>query len=229
MNTKLMNAKFWKTLASSLGYVCLAFLCLIRWGTPHPWARVDFFSGGYLALKILNVLHSVWSSRSVFRSQSVMREWWALDSDPKGPQWIALLMLADLTIFLEYGHWLLVPKLQQPVLQSIGLMLYLTTSIWQIWTDVYLARYFNRKSSQMPPMARGPYRYVRHPRYSAAIIAKGALALTLASVFGWLLAVVWLVILVHKITVEELHLKSVFGSQYDAYSQTTARVIPGIY
>jgi protein-S-isoprenylcysteine O-methyltransferase Ste14 len=224
-----MNAKFWKTLLSSLGYLCLALLCLLRWGTPHPWMRVDFFSGGYLGLKLLNVFHSVWSSRTVFRSKSVMREWWALDSDPKGPKWIALLMMADLSIFLDYGHWLLVPELQQPVLQAFGLGLYLTTSIWQVWTDTYLARYFNRRERQMPPMAVGPYRYVRHPRYSAAIVAKVALALTLASALGWLLAIVWFVILLHKITVEELHLRTVFGPQYEAYSQTTAKVLPGIY
>jgi protein-S-isoprenylcysteine O-methyltransferase Ste14 len=229
MNAELMNKKFWKTLVSSLGYLILALLCLIQWKTPHPWARVDIFSGAYLGLKLLNALHSVWSSRSVFRSKSVMREWWALDSDPKGPKWIALLMLADLTIFLDYGHWRLVPELHQPVLQSIGLGLYVATSIWQVWTDVYLARYFNRREHAMPPMAAGPYRYVRHPRYSAAMIAKVALALALASALGWMLAVVWLVILLHKITVEELHLRSVFGPQYKAYSQTTAKVFPGIY
>ena len=224
-----MNRKFWKTLFASLGYLILALLCLIRWGTPHPWARVDFFAGGYLGIKLLNVFHSVWSSRSVFRSKSMMREWWALDSDPKWTNWIRVLMMLDLTIFLDYGHWRLVPELRQPVLQSFGLALYLATSIWQVWTDVYLARFFNRKEPEMPPMARGPYRYVRHPRYSAAIVAKVALALTLASVFGWLLAIVWSVILLRKIGIEELHLRTVFGSKYEAYSQTTAKIIPGIY
>jgi protein-S-isoprenylcysteine O-methyltransferase Ste14 len=158
-----------------------------------------------------------------------MRKWWGLDSDPKGPKWISILMMLDLTIFLDYGHWRLVPDLQRPGLQSIGLMLYLATSIWQVWTDVYLARFFNGREPEMPPMTRGPYRYVRHPRYSATIIAKVALALTLASIFGWLLAVVWSVILLRQIGAEELHLKSVFGSEYEAYSHTTARVIPGIY
>jgi len=224
-----MNAKFWTTLTASLGYLVLALLCLVQWGTPHPWARVDLFAGGYLGIKLLKVFHSVWSSRSVFRSKSVMRKWWGLDSDPKGPKWISILMMLDLTIFLDYGHWRLLPDLQRSGLQSIGLVLYLATSIWQVWTDVYLARFFNGREPEMPPMTRGPYRYVRHPRYSATIIAKVALALTLASVFGWLLAVVWSVILLRQIGAEELHLKTVFGSEYEAYSHTTARVIPGIY
>jgi protein-S-isoprenylcysteine O-methyltransferase Ste14 len=224
-----MNAKFWKTLLASLGYLCLTVACLVRWGTPHPWVRIDFFAGGYLVLRLLGVFHSIWSSRTVFRSNALMRQWWALDSDPKGPKWIILLMMADLTIYLDYGHWQLVPELQQRVLQSFGLGLYLATSIWQVWTDVYLARYFNRGDCEVPPMARGPYRYVRHPRYSAAMVAKVALALTLGSAFGWLLAVVWSVILLNKIAVEELHLRTVFGSRYETYSQTTAKVFPGIY
>jgi hypothetical protein len=57
---------------------------------------------------------------------------------------VMLLMAADLTIFLDYGHWLLVPELKQPVLRSFGLGLYLATSVWKVWTDIYLARYFNR-------------------------------------------------------------------------------------
>jgi protein-S-isoprenylcysteine O-methyltransferase Ste14 len=75
----------------------------------------------------------------------------------------------------------------------------------------------------------GPYRYVRHPRYAAAIVARLALALTLASFLGWLLAAVWMVILLRQIAVEELHLRTMFGSSYEAYSQTTAKVLPGIY
>jgi protein-S-isoprenylcysteine O-methyltransferase Ste14 len=224
-----MNAKFWKTLLGSLVYLCLTLLCLVRWGTPHPWVRVDFFAVGYLVLRLLGVFHSILSSRTVFRSKSLMREWWGLDSDPKGPKWIIILMMADLTIYLDYGHWRLVPELQQPVLQSLGLGLYLATSIWQVWTDVHLARYFNRGNREVPPLDRGPYRYVRHPRYSAAILAKLAVALVFASVLGWLLAAMWSAVLLHKIAVEELHLRTVFGSRYEAYSQTTARVFPGIY
>jgi protein-S-isoprenylcysteine O-methyltransferase Ste14 len=224
-----MNWKFWLAMGASLGYLVLVLLCLIRWGTPDPWARVDFFAGAYLIIKLVNTFHSVWSGRAVFRSKSVLREWWALDSDPKGPTLLRVLMLLELTIFLDYGHWHLVPQLRQPLLQSFGLLLYLGTSIWQIWTDVYLARFFNRKEPEMPPMAQGPYRYVRHPRYSAAVIAKIAVALIFASVFGWLFAAVWSVILLRKIQVEERHLRTVFGSKYEAYSQTTAKVIPGIY
>jgi protein-S-isoprenylcysteine O-methyltransferase Ste14 len=224
-----MKKSFWITLTFSLCYLVLALACLVLWGTFHPWLRVDIFSGGYLALRFLGSIHSLVSSREVFSSKPVMREWWALESDRPAPRLVVLLMVADLAVFLDYGHWQLVPKLQQPLLQSLGLGLYVAVAIWQTWTDTYLARYFGQENSETVPMDHGPYRYVRHPRYSAAIVAKVAFALALASVLGWVLVAAWAILLLRKITVEEAHLKTVFGSRYEAYSRRTARVLPGIY
>jgi protein-S-isoprenylcysteine O-methyltransferase Ste14 len=220
---------FWITLTFSLGYLALALACLVLWGTAHPWLRVDHFSGGYLALRFLGSVHSLVSSRGVFHSKPVMREWWALDSDTAGPKWVMFLMVADLAVFLDYAHWRLVPELARPLLQSLGLGLYVAIAIWQAWTDAYLARYFSQGNPETIPMDHGPYRYVRHPRYTAAIVAKVAFALALASVLGWGLAAAWAILLLRKIAVEESHLRRVFGSTYEAYSQRTARVLPGIY
>jgi protein-S-isoprenylcysteine O-methyltransferase Ste14 len=96
-------------------------------------------------------------------------------------------MLADLAVFFDYGHWQWGAKLQQPLLQSLGLGLYAAVAIWQTWTDTYLARYFSQQHREAVPMDHGPYRYVRHPRYSAAIVAKVAFALALASILGWVM------------------------------------------
>jgi protein-S-isoprenylcysteine O-methyltransferase Ste14 len=68
-----------------------------------------------------------------------------------------------------------------------------------------------------------------HPRYAAAIIGKIAMALILASAFGWLLAIAWGMLLLNKIAIEEEHMRKVFRWQYDSYARTTARLIPGIY
>jgi protein-S-isoprenylcysteine O-methyltransferase Ste14 len=139
------------------------------------------------------------------------------------------LMVLDLVVFLDYGHWRFTPWLAQPAPQAIGLGLYLAVTLWQIWTDVYLARYFNQGKTPLVPINRGPYRYVRHPRYAAAIVGKVAMALTFASLFGWLLVIAWGLLLLNKIAVEEKHLRELFGLRYESYAQTTARVIPGLY
>jgi protein-S-isoprenylcysteine O-methyltransferase Ste14 len=177
----------------------------------------------------LGSLHSIVSSLGVFRSRPLRQEWWALNSDPAGPQWVMLLMVLDLVVFLDYGHWRFTAWLAQPAPQAIGLGLYLAVTLWQIWTDAYLARYFNQGTTPLVPMNRGPYRYVRHPRYAAAIVGKVAMALTFASLFGWLLVIAWGLLLLNKIAVEEKHLRELFGLRYESYAQTTAKVIPGLY
>lgn len=224
-----MSKVFWKTVLGSLGYLAVAFACLLQWGGHHPWARVDWFSGGYFALRFAGSLHSILSSLGALRSKAIREEWWALDSDPEGPRWVMLLMASDLLVFLDYGHWRLTPSLTHPALQTVGLALYAAVTGWQIWTDEYLARYFKRIQGVPAPMNHGPYRFVRHPRYGAAIVGKTAMALTFGSVFGWFLVIPWAALLLNKIEVEERHLRKFFGPPYETYAQGTAKVIPGIY
>ena len=224
-----MKNSFWTTISLSLGYLSLALVCLLRWGSAHLWLRVDYFSLSYLIVRFFGSGHSLISSREVFRSRPVMREWWALNSDPTGPRWVMALMAADLLVFLEYAHGPLIGSLASPALQAIGLALYIAVTVWQTWTDAYLAKFFNQDEIPSVPMNIGPYRFVRHPRYAAAIIGKIAMALVLASIVGWILVIAWGLLLMKKIAVEERYLRELFGSQYDSYAQSTAKVIPGIY
>lgn len=220
---------FWQTLLASVGYLALALLCLIQWRSAHPFARVDWFAGGYFVLRLAGSLHSVLSSVGAFRSKPIREEWWALDSDPQGPRWVMLLMALDLAVFLDYGHWRIIPQLVQPMFQWFGLSIYALVTGWQVWTDEYLARYFNRTRGFPLPMRIGPYRFVRHPRYGAAIVGKIAMALIFGSILGWLLVIPWAVLLLNKIEVEEKHLRNFFGHAYESYSRETAKVLPGIY
>jgi protein-S-isoprenylcysteine O-methyltransferase Ste14 len=224
-----MRHMFARVAACSVGYLVVAVACLIQWNSPHHWSRIDWFTGSYFGLRFLGSLHSMISSLGAFRSTATRQEWWALNSDPEGPRWVMVLMALDLLVFLDYGHWQLSPGLACQALQISGIVLYLAVTFWQIWIDSYLSRYFNQSAAQLVPMRHGPYRYVRHPRYAAAIIGKVAMALTFASMFGWALAFAWGLLLLNKISIEEKHLHKIFGNQYESYARVTARVIPGIY
>ena len=224
-----MTASFCKTMICSLGYLALALVCLIQWHGPSPWARVDIFAGTYLALRFAGAAHSLLSSYGVFRSEAKMQEWWALSSDPNGPKVVAFLMALDLVAFLDYGHWLLVPALKNPVLQGTGLALYSAVAVCQIWADNHLATFFQQHHGDALPMSTGPYRFVRHPRYTAAIFGKVALALVLASIIGWILVFAWAALLLRKIQIEEGHLRKLFGSKYDEYARGTPMLLPRIY
>ena len=211
----------------SLAYVAFALSCLVRWGTADPLSTFNVFSDGYFGLRILGSLHSLISSRHAFDSQHVRQEWWAASSSPGWSKWVTLLMLADLMTFLDYAHWHLVTALERPILQWLGMGVYVGVVLWQMWTDTYLAKHF--ACPQRLPMETGPYRYMRHPRYAAAIVGKIAVALVFASVLGWLLVLAWAVLLFRKMSVEEVHLRRLFGEKYVTYAQRTARLLPGIY
>jgi len=224
-----MRTMIWKTLASSLAYLGIAAACVIHWTAPNPWERFDWFAACYFGLRFVGSLHSIISSIAAFRFGSLRREWWALNSDPTGPRWVVVLMGLDLIVFFDYGHWQVATWLVRPALQILGVTLYFVITFWQIWTDSCLARYFDQNRQPLLPMNHGPYRYVRHPRYAAAIFGKVAMALTFGSLFGWILAIAWGALLLKKIAVEERHLRKLFGLQYDLYTRTTAKVIPGLY
>jgi protein-S-isoprenylcysteine O-methyltransferase Ste14 len=157
------------------------------------------------------------------------REWWGLTSKPAAGKWAIPLMLGELAVFLDYGHWHTGVLLNWPILRGLGLALYVVAAAWQMWTDVYLARFFGSERPPREPLSEGPFRYVRHPRYAAAMLAKAALALIFASLVCWLLWVAWTFVLVRTVEAEELHLRRRFGTKYENYAHGTARLLPRIY
>ncbi len=79
-------------------------------------------------------------------------------------------------------------------------------------------------------VATGPYRYVRHPIYSATAIAFLGIG---AALGNWVSLVVLAVLptgaLVHRIRVEEAILLGRLGSTYERYCAGRARLVPGLW
>jgi protein-S-isoprenylcysteine O-methyltransferase Ste14 len=220
---------FWGTMFFSAGYLAAALACLWQWGAPRPWSRLDIFSGGFFALTLLwmggtMVLHS-----SFFRCAEVVQEVSGKNFDPHMLTWITLISAADLLIFLDYGRWRLAPLLERLALQGSGLVLFLVGGLFLFWADTYLARHFANDLSKRKVISGGPFRLMRHPRYASLLVGRVAYALIFASIIGWLLAAVWLVLILHRVRLEEAHLRGIFGEDYDAYAAGTARLFPGIY
>jgi len=219
-----------KILAFVLGYFALSALCLVRWHLRGHWLGLDFFSGSYLLLKGLGSIQSLYSARHVFRSETLRKEWWGMTSDPNIVRLTQLLMMGDLIIFLDYSHWQSLRSLARPMIQAAGLAIYVVAKLWQMWTDVRLARYFgNAGSGQHEFMKDGPYRFVRHPRYASLIAGKIGCALIFASAWGWFMALAWTILYTRKVVHEEEHMRQLLGASYNDYSRETARLLPGVY
>jgi protein-S-isoprenylcysteine O-methyltransferase Ste14 len=76
----------------------------------------------------------------------------------------------------------------------------------------------------------GPYRYIRHPSYSGALLALLGLGLTLTN---WaslaVLAACNIAGFAYRVAVEERALREVLGAPYIAYMEQTRRFIPFVF
>jgi len=91
-----------------------------------------------------------------------------------------------------------------------------------------LGRSFSVMAETRRLVTCGPYRFVRHPLYLTEGIAIFGLFMQFASVWTALLVGVQIAFLLRRMHNEETVLTEQFP-EYTVYSQTTARLIPGIY
>jgi protein-S-isoprenylcysteine O-methyltransferase Ste14 len=216
-------------LLSSLVYQVLALLFLRHWRSSAPWRDLDFFSGGFFVLNALLLLHRLRFSLGILDSRETLREASGLNYDPATIRLGTMLAIADLSVFLDYAHWHLMPSLRQPALQIAGLVLYACAVAGLMWTDNYLVHHFQGDLNNRPLMTAGPFSIVRHPRYASLLLAKLGFTLLFASVLAWISLVASILMVRRRIRLEETHLLEVFGPGYGSYSERTARLLPRIY
>ena len=225
-NQKFLVKAFATSLLFIVLYTAAALCCLRQWGSAHPWSRLDIFSGGFLAISLIWVYATMQFYRVIFRSREVLQEAVGTTYDSLMLFWIGVFGVAEISVYMDYGHWHFVRVLEQPVLQTIGLGIYLLSALWLIWTDRFLSRQFEGDLGNRKVLVDGPYAYVRHPRYAALIAARIAFALSMASILAWGFAIGWLWVNLERVRLEEAHLREVFGPEYDEYAARTGRFFP---
>ena len=76
----------------------------------------------------------------------------------------------------------------------------------------------------------GPYRYLRHPSYTGAILMFTGIGIGLGNVLSLVICVVFPAIgFVRRIPVEEALLKRELGGPYVEYASHTRRLLPGVW
>ena len=216
-------------MAVVVGYTLMALLLVRQWGQPDPWSRVNVFSVSGLLFNALLAAQQLRTYRQLPRSQEIKNEAFGYSFDPAMAKWISILGLGELSMYLDYGHWHLVPSLEISRLQMTGVALSVVTLALLFWVDAYLVEHFRTTESSKQLMAEGPYRFIRHPRYLGLILSRTASALTFASIVGWVFLVGWIAVVLRRITLEEDHLDGLFGATYGSYSERAARLLPGLY
>jgi protein-S-isoprenylcysteine O-methyltransferase len=116
---------------------------------------------------------------------------------------------------------------------AIGALFFVAGLAIRWYAIIYLGRFFTVNvaiANDHKLIDGGPYRYVRHPSYSGALLAFLGLALCIGN---WaslaIMAVPILAVFLWRIHVEEAALLRGLGNEYQSYMDRTKRLIPGIY
>jgi protein-S-isoprenylcysteine O-methyltransferase len=118
-------------------------------------------------------------------------------------------------------------------LRAVGGALFTVGLVLRWYSIFYLGRFFTVNvaiASDHQVIDTGPYRFVRHPSYTGALLAFIGLGITYAN---WLALIIMvlpaLAAFMRRMGVEEAALSQALGERYTHYMARTRRLIPGVY
>jgi protein-S-isoprenylcysteine O-methyltransferase Ste14 len=118
-------------------------------------------------------------------------------------------------------------------LETGGMVFYLVGFLLLGWALVRLGRNYQvggnspRAADEM--VIVGPYRFVRHPMYIAALCISLGLACLIQSLAFLSVFCIYVVLITLLVPAEEEGLRRAYGEQYIAYQQKVKRIIPLFY
>jgi protein-S-isoprenylcysteine O-methyltransferase Ste14 len=118
-----------------------------------------------------------------------------------------------------------------PLLQGIGLTLWIAGLALAVWARLYIGRNWGMPMSRREDpdlVTTGPYLFIRHPIYTGLIVALIGTALTI-SLFGLIVAAVVAVFFAFSATREEKFLAGQFPDAFPAYKAGTKMLIPFVF
>ncbi|HCA79161.1 MAG TPA: hypothetical protein DEP53_05440 [Bacteroidetes bacterium] len=145
----------------------------------------------------------------------------------------AILLLAgriegvDPTSVEITSGWLLI------VVEMGGLVIYLKGFLLMGWSLIALGRNYQLGGSDPRSgdtiVIRGPYAFIRHPMYTAALCIAFGLACLTQSLACLGAFAVYVVLILLLIPVEEESLLRAYGGQYAAYQKKSEKLIPFVF
>lgn len=119
------------------------------------------------------------------------------------------------------------------LLFGTGILLILSGVAFRWYTIRVLGKFFTTVVSIQPGQTvieKGPYRYIRHPSYSGAMLSFLGFGLALTNWLSFGLVILGIVIgYTYRVHVEEQALMDGLGQAYRDYMQRTKRFIPFIF
>ena len=158
----------------------------------------------------------------------------AVSRDRKSLRVLWLVILVSVVFGIQAPQWMPSAAMPHPgVFRSIGFCLLVAGLALRWYAIGYLGKFFTVDiaiHAQQRVIDAGPYRFIRHPSYTGALLAFLGLGLSLGN--WWSLAIFTLPVLgafLLRIHVEERALLEAMGERYSSYQRRTKRLIPLLY
>jgi protein-S-isoprenylcysteine O-methyltransferase Ste14 len=181
---------------------------------------------------ILGLIYVLSEAALAYKKRAKAGESRGADQGSLGLLWLVIVPSVTLAFNLVY----LLPSAAMdaaPALRRLGIALFAAGLAIRWYAIVHLGRFFTVNvaiAANHRLVDTGPYRIVRHPSYTGALMAFLGLALCLANwaSLASLLVPIFLVFR-WRVHVEETALIDALGEPYRDYMKRTKRLIPGVY
>ena len=141
--------------------------------------------------------------------------------------------LSPLAAILQFGYRTEFHPTAVSLAVGVGLAAIVGGLGLRLWAIRTLGRFFTSTvmvQSGQTVVEAGPYRVLRHPSYTGALVTTLGVTITLASPLGVALCLLLgIPAYLYRISVEEAALTAQLGEPYRSYRTRTSRLIPWIY
>jgi protein-S-isoprenylcysteine O-methyltransferase Ste14 len=148
-----------------------------------------------------------------------------------------IMILLWLSIGLDFALSFLLPQatilLHRRAVFSLGIVLMLAGLAFRFYSMSLLGHFFTYQvavHSGQTVIEAGPYRYIRHPSYTGALVTLIGLGLALGNWAGLLALLICMgAAYAYRISVEEAALLAALGTPYEQYIRRTRRLLPFLF
>jgi len=148
-----------------------------------------------------------------------------------------IMILLWLAVGLDFALSFLLPQAtilwHRAAVFFVGIGLMLAGLAFRFYAMSLLGRFFTYQVAVHPGQTvieAGPYRYIRHPSYTGALITLVGLGLALGNWAGLLILLTCMgAAYAYRISVEEAALLAALGDPYQQYVRRTRRLLPFLF
>lgn len=219
-----------KLIALLAGLIIFIGIPLLTWGPGHTGAF--FQHPARLAYVVITLIAQVLAVMFVPDAGISQSE----GKNTVARQRIAVLLLQLLSVGIiavapyADGHGWLV--FSGEIARYVGLVCYALGIVLMNLAVVWLGRHFSIQvtiQNDHELVTTGPYRLVRHPRYTGILLGFGGIALIFTSVAALIMLGLLFLTMLWRVADEEVLMAQAFPNAWPAYARTTKRLIPWIY